>query len=45
MKNIQNKWLRGAIPALLLHCSIGTVYYWSIFSQEIANYSAFLRVL
>ena len=37
MKNIQNKWLRGAIPALLLHCSIGTVYCWSIFSQEIAN--------
>lgn len=38
MKNIQNKWIRGAIPALLLHCSIGTVYCWSIFSQEIANY-------
>ena len=37
MKNIQNKWIRGAIPALLLHCSIGTVYCWSIFSQEIAD--------
>ena len=24
--------------ALLLHCSIGTVYCWSIFSQEIADY-------
>ena len=35
---IQNKWLRAAIPALLLHCSIGTVYCWSIFSQEIANH-------
>lgn len=21
-----NKWFRAAIPALLLHCSIGTVY-------------------
>ena len=34
----QNKWIRAAIPALLLHCSIGTVYCWSIFSQEIADY-------
>ena len=33
-----NKWIRAAIPALLLHCSIGTVYCWSMFSQEIANY-------
>ena len=33
-----NKWYRAAIPALLLHCSIGTVYCWSIFSQEIADY-------
>ena len=33
-----NKWIRAAIPALLLHCSIGTVYCWSIFSQEIADY-------
>ena len=38
MLKIQNKWLRAAIPALLLHCSIGTVYCWSIFSQEIADY-------
>lgn len=41
MKNIQNKWVRGAIPALLLHCSIGTVYCWSIFSHEIADYIGF----
>ena len=34
----ENKWIRGAIPALLLHCSIGTVYCWSTFSGEIANY-------
>lgn len=38
MLKVQNKWLRAAIPALLLHCSIGTVYCWSIFSQEIADY-------
>ena len=37
----QNKWVRGAIPALLLHCSIGTVYCWSVFSQEIADYIGF----
>ena len=43
MKNIQNKWIRGAIPALLLHFSIGTVYCWSIFSQEIANYIGFSK--
>ena len=43
MKNIQNKWVRAAIPALLLHCSIGTVYCWSIFSQEIANYIGFSK--
>lgn len=33
-----NKWFRAAIPALLLHCSIGTVYCWSIFSEDIAKY-------
>lgn len=38
-----NKWIRAAIPALLLHCSIGTVYCWSIFSQEIANYIGFSK--
>ena len=43
MKNIQNKWIRGAIPALLLHFSIGTVYCWSIFSQEIAEYIGFSK--
>ena len=39
----QNKWVRGAIPALLLHCSIGTVYCWSMFSQEIADYIGFSK--
>ena len=38
-----NKWLRAAVPALLLHCSIGTVYCWSIFSQEIADYIGFSK--
>ena len=38
-----NKWIRAAIPALLLHCSIGTVYCWSIFSQEIANYIGYTK--
>jgi len=39
----ENKWLCGAIPALLIHCSIGTVYCWSIFSQEIADYIGFSK--
>ena len=38
-----NKWFRAAIPALLLHCSIGTVYCWSIFSQEIADFIGFSK--
>ena len=38
-----NKWIRAAIPALLLHCSIGTVYCWSIFSQGIADYIGFSK--
>ncbi len=40
---MNNKWTRAAIPALLLHCSIGTVYCWSIFSQEIADYIGFSK--
>ena len=43
MDNKASKWVRGAIPALLLHCSIGTVYCWSIFSQEIADYIGFSK--
>ncbi|MDD3222809.1 MAG: MFS transporter [Clostridia bacterium] len=38
MRKIQNKWIRAAIPALLLHCSIGTVYCWSLVSESIAEY-------
>lgn len=43
MGKFSNKWTRAAIPALLLHCSIGTVYCWSIFSQEIADYIGFSK--
>ncbi|MCQ2467833.1 MAG: MFS transporter [Clostridia bacterium] len=32
-----NKWVRAAIPGLLLHCSIGTVYCWSYVSTGIAS--------
>ena len=35
MAKLSNKWTRAAIPALLLHCSIGTVYCWSYFSGAI----------
>ena len=38
MKKLSNKWTRAAIPALLLHCSIGTVYCWSTFKGDIASY-------
>ena len=34
---MNNKWIRAAIPALLIHCSIGTVYCWSTFKQAIAE--------
>lgn len=38
-----NKWIRAAIPALLLHCSIGTVYCWSIFSEQIGEYIGYSK--
>ena len=37
MKALNNKWFRAAIPALLIHCSIGTVYCWSTFKEAIAD--------
>ena len=37
MKSLSNKWTRAAIPALLIHCSIGTVYCWSTFKEAIAE--------
>lgn len=41
MKNLSNKWTRAAIPALLLHCSIGSVYCFSYLSGGILE--AFTR--
>lgn len=38
MDRINNKWVRGALPALLIHLSIGSVYAWSLFSEPISNY-------
>lgn len=35
---LNNKWMRAAVPALLIHCSIGTVYCWSSFSTDLADY-------
>ncbi|MCM0583234.1 OFA family MFS transporter [Weissella diestrammenae] len=35
---MDNKWVRAALPALLIHGSIGTVYAWSVFKQAIADY-------
>lgn len=37
MSKINNKWVRAAIPALLIHISVGTVYCWSTFKQAIAE--------
>lgn len=37
MSKLNNKWLRAAVPALLIHCSIGTVYCWSTFKEAIAT--------
>ena len=33
-----DKWVRGAIPALLIHGSIGSVYAWSIFTNPLSEY-------
>ncbi|SJZ43726.1 MFS transporter, OFA family, oxalate/formate antiporter [Pilibacter termitis] len=34
---MENKWVRAAIPALLIHVSIGSVYCWSVYKQLIAD--------
>lgn len=36
--NINNKWIRGALPAFLIHISIGMVYAWSMLVEPIAAY-------
>ena len=38
MSFLNNRWMRAVLPALLIHCSIGTVYCWSLFKNDIANY-------
>ena len=35
---MNNKWIRGALPALLIHISIGSVYAWSLFVTRIADH-------
>ncbi|MDF7637149.1 OFA family MFS transporter [Leuconostocaceae bacterium ESL0958] len=34
---MNNKWLRAALPALLIHSCIGTVYAWSVFKAPVAR--------
>ena len=34
---MNNKWIRSAIPALLIHVCIGSVYCWSLLKDEIAQ--------
>lgn len=34
---VNNKWVRGVVPALLVSCSIGSVYAWSLFVQPLAE--------
>lgn len=34
---MNNKWIRAAIPAILLHLSIGSIYTWSTFKEAIAT--------
>ena len=33
---LNNRWFRAAIPALLIHICIGSVYCWSLLKDEIA---------
>ena len=34
---MNNKWIRAALPAILIHISVGTVYCWSAFKQMVAE--------
>jgi len=34
---LNNKWMRAAIPALLIHACIGSVYCWSLLKGDIAT--------
>ena len=35
---MNNKWKNGAIPAILLHCVLGSVYSFSLFAKPISDY-------
>ena len=35
--SFENKWVRAAIPALLIHVCIGSVYCWSLLKGDIAT--------
>lgn len=35
---LNNKWIRGALPAVLIHISIGSVYAWSLFVKHISTH-------
>lgn len=37
--DLNNKWIRGVLPSLLIHGSIGSVYAWSLLVNPIANYT------
>ena len=32
-----DKWIHGAIPSLLIHICVGSVYCWSLFKEDIAS--------
>ena len=34
---LDNKWMRAAVPALLIHACIGSVYCWSLLKGDIAT--------
>lgn len=36
-KAVNNKWFRGVLPALLVSCSIGSVYAWSLFVKPLSE--------
>lgn len=37
MNQLNNKWIRGVVPALGIHLCIGSVYAWSLFVKPIAE--------
>lgn len=41
MMTMNNKWTRAAIPAILLHICIGSVYSFSLFAKPISDYTGY----